>query len=136
MQRLAEHETGLRLRAVVGVDDEKNAVDHAEGAFDFAAEVGVAGSVDDVDDLVLPVDRRVLRLDRDALFLFQVHGVHGAFLDLLIGAINAALLQELVDEGGLPVVDVGDDSDITDALVHWRGRVRVFGKRGTCRPPK
>jgi len=39
----------LRERAFAGVDEKDDAVDHAEGAFDFAAEVGVAGRVDDID---------------------------------------------------------------------------------------
>jgi hypothetical protein len=125
--------TTLRLRAVVCVDDEQHTIDHAQRAFDFSAEVGVARGVDDVDDLILPVHRGVLRLDGDALLLFEVHGIHGALLDLLIGAKHAALLQELVDEGGLPVVDVGDDSDIADALVHWRTRLVCWKKRPNVR---
>src|SRR5688572_20801316 len=129
MQSLAEDEAGLRLRPVVRVDNQEDAIDHAECAFHLTAEVGMAGGVHDVDDLVLPMNGRVLGLDRDALFLFEVHGIHGAFLDLLVGAINAALLQELVDEGGLPVVDVGDDGDIADTLVHWR-TLTFVGKRG------
>ena len=44
--------------------------------------------------------------------------------------IDAALLQELVDEGGLPVVDVGDDGDVADVLVHAAGA----GGRGKKRP--
>jgi hypothetical protein len=118
---LAQHETGLGLRAVIGVDEQQHAVDHAEGALDLAAEVGVSGGVDDVDGLVLPVDGGVLGLDGDALLLLEVHGVHGAFLDLLVGAVDAAFLEEFVDEGGLPVVDVGDNGDVADVLVHVSG---------------
>ena len=39
---LRKNETRLRLRAVVRVDHEQNAVDHFHDALDFAAEVGVA----------------------------------------------------------------------------------------------
>ena len=117
-QRLAQDETGLGLGPVVGIDDQQDAVDHPEGPLDLAAEVGVAGGVDDVDRLVLPVDGGVLGLDRDPLLLFEVHRVHGPLLDLLVGAKDAALLEELVDQGGLPVVDVGDDGDVADVLVH------------------
>jgi len=35
---------------------------------------------------------------------------------LLVGAVNAALFEELVDERSFAVVDVGDDSDISDVL--------------------
>ena len=42
-QRFAQHETGLRLRTVRGIDDEQHAVDHVHDALDFAAEIGVSG---------------------------------------------------------------------------------------------
>ena len=37
---------GLRHWAFVGVNDEEDAIDHAENSLDFTAEVGVARSVD------------------------------------------------------------------------------------------
>jgi hypothetical protein len=46
---LAQHEAGLRERALGGVDEQHDAVDHGQAALDLAAEVGVAGGVDDVD---------------------------------------------------------------------------------------
>ena len=49
VERLAQHEPGLRQRALAGVDQQHDAVDHREAALDLAAEVGVAGGVDDVD---------------------------------------------------------------------------------------
>ena len=45
----AQNEPGLRQGPFAGVDEEDDTVDHGEAAFDFAAEVGVAGGVDDVD---------------------------------------------------------------------------------------
>ena len=49
LQRLAQHEPGLRQRALAGVDEQHDAVDHRQAALDLAAEVGVARGVDDVD---------------------------------------------------------------------------------------
>ena len=46
---LAQHELRLRHRALEGVDQQEAAVGHGEDALDLAAEVGVAGGVDDVD---------------------------------------------------------------------------------------
>ncbi len=82
-QRLAQHEAGLRQRPLGGVDEQQHAVDHRQAALDLAAEVGVAGGVDDVDDRhaavgVVPVHGGVLGQDGDALFLLQVTGVHQA----------------------------------------------------------
>ena len=48
-ERLREHEPRLRQRPLGGVDEEHDAVHHAERALHLAAEVGVAGRVDDVD---------------------------------------------------------------------------------------
>ena len=49
LERLAQHEARLRQRALGGVDEQHHAVDHRQPALDLAAEVGVAGRVDDVD---------------------------------------------------------------------------------------
>ncbi len=49
LERLAQHEAGLRQRALARVDEQHDAVDHRQPALDLAAEVGVAGGVDHVD---------------------------------------------------------------------------------------
>ena len=73
---LAEDEAGLGHGAVECVDEEQDAVGHLEDAFDFAAEVGVAGRVDDVD-LVLAAgfvdvpDSAVFAEDGDSAFAFE-----------------------------------------------------------------
>ena len=72
-------EAGLRHRAVHRVDQDQHRVDHRQHALDFAAEVGVARGVDDVDAVCsLPGDGGVLGQDRDATFLFLVVAVHHA----------------------------------------------------------
>ena len=75
-ERLGGDELGLRHRAFGGVDQQADAVDHAEDALDLAAEVGVAGGVDDVDARALPVDRGALGEDGDAALALDVVGVH------------------------------------------------------------
>ena len=115
-ERLGENVTGLRQRAFGGVDEEDDAVDHLEGALHFTAEVGVAGGVDDVDLVVVIVEGGVLGENRDAALFFKVVRVHDALGDGLVGAEGAALAQHGVDEGGLAMVDVGDDGDVEDGL--------------------
>ena len=112
---LAQHETGLRQRALGGVDEQQDAVHHGQPALDLAAEVGVAGRVDDVDGGAVPVDRRVLGEDRDALLALQVAGVEDAVDGLGALAEGAGRAQHGVDERGLAVVDVGDDGDVAQA---------------------
>ena len=118
LHRLAEHEAGLSLRAAGCVDDEEDAIDHFHDAFHFGAEVGVARGVDDVDGVTFPENGGVFRLDGDALFAFEVHGVHGALGGGLVFTVGAARLQELVDEGGFPMVNVGNDGEISNFQRH------------------
>jgi hypothetical protein len=66
----------------------------------------------------LPLHGAVLRQDGDAALLFEVVAVHHAFGDLLVLAEGAALAQQLVDQRGLAMVDVGDDGDVADLAGH------------------
>jgi hypothetical protein len=112
VQRLLQHEAGLRLRAVHRVHQQQHAVHHLHDALHLAAEIGVAGGVHDVDRDAAPVQGGVLGLDGDALLALQVHGIHGALFHFLAGGEGAAFPQQFVDQRRLAVVDVGDDGDI------------------------
>src|SRR3546814_15092069 len=57
-------------------------------------------------------DRGVLGEDGDALLPLEVHRVHDPLVDVLVGAEGAGLPEHLVDEGGLSMVDVGDDRHV------------------------
>jgi hypothetical protein len=115
-ERLAQHEARLRHHAFVGIAEQQRRVGHAEHALDLAAEVGVAGGVDELDAHALVFDRGALRLDRDAALALDVAGVHHALGDGLVGAERAAGAQQTVDEGRLAVVDVGDDGDVAQVF--------------------
>ena len=123
LERLAEDEAGLRQRALRGVDQEEHPVDHGERALDLAAEVGMAGRIDDVDVHALPRDRRVLREDRDAALPLEGEGVHHPLGHRLIGAEDAGLPEQRIDERRLPVVDVGDDADVAHVGAAGHGRL-------------
>src|SRR5256714_13171632 len=56
LQRLAQNETSLRLRSVVGIDYQQHAIDHLHDPLDFTAEVGVAGSVYNIDAVTIPLE--------------------------------------------------------------------------------
>ena len=116
MSAFDDHELGLRQRPFGGVDQHQRAVHHVEDALDLAAEIGVAGRVDDVDPGVLPDQRGRLGEDGDAALALEVVGIHGALGDALVVAERAGLLQQPVDQGGFAVVDMGDDGDV--AQVH------------------
>ena len=116
LERLAQDEAGLRQRPLGGVDQQQHAVDHGQAALDLAAEVGVAGGVDDVELDVAVVDRRVLGEDRDPLLALEVHRVHHPLGDVLALAEGAGLPEHLVDQRRLAVVDVGDDRDVSEVV--------------------
>ena len=69
----------------------------------------------------LPLDAGALGEDGDAPLALQVVGVHGPFLDLLVVAHGAGLLEELVHKRGFAMVDMGDDGDIPNVHVASRG---------------
>ena len=135
VQRLAQHEPRLRQRAFGGVDEQHDAVDHRQAALDLAAEVGVAGGVDDVDGQVAVLHGRVLREDRDALLALEVAGVHDPVGDtrlLLVRGERALLVEHRVHQRGLAVVDVGDDGDVAKVAAQGGGQGRVtHGEAGT-----
>ena len=116
LQRLAQHELGLGHDPFLGVDEQHTAIHHAEDPLDLAAEVGVAGGVDDVDpriaSLAVPQHAGALGQDGDAPLTLLIVGVHRALDRRLVGAEHARLRQKLVDQRGLAVVDVGDDGDV------------------------
>ncbi len=70
--RLLEDVAGLGQRALRRVDQQQDRVDHEQAALHLAAEVGVAGRVDDVQADALVIDGGLLGEDRDALLPFQV----------------------------------------------------------------
>ena len=117
LQGLGEDEAGLGHGALGGVHQEDNAVDHLEDALHLAAEVGVAGGIDDVDLGAAVLDGGVLREDGDAPLPLQVAGVHDPVHHLLVLPVDPALLEHLVHQGGLAVVDVGDDGDVSQFFV-------------------
>src|SRR5580693_7184520 len=116
LERLDDDELGLRQRPLGGIDQHQRTVDHVEDALDLAAEIGVAGGVDDIDAGVLPDQRGRLGQDGDAPFALQIVGIERALGHPLVLAERAGLLQQAVDQGGLAVVDVGDNGDI--AQIH------------------
>ena len=58
LQRLLQHEAGLRHRAFGGVHQQQNAVHHLEDTLDLAGKIGVARCIDDVDLVILYNVRR------------------------------------------------------------------------------
>jgi hypothetical protein len=77
-ERFAQDETRLRHDAFGGVDQQQHALDHLQHALDLAAEVGVAGRIDDVELVGAVLDRGVLGQDRDAALALERVRIHDA----------------------------------------------------------
>jgi hypothetical protein len=112
LEGLRQHELGLRHRPFGGVHQQHGAVDHVEDALDLAAEIGVAGGVDDVDAHVVPGHRRDLGENGDAALALDLVGIHRAVGDALLLAESARLGEKPVDQRRLAVVDMGNDGNI------------------------
>ncbi len=124
LKRLADDELGLRQRAFGGVHQHQHAVDHVENALDLAAEIGVAGRIDDIDARILPQDGGDLGQDRDPALALELVRIHRALGHPLVIAESAGLLQQPVHERGLAVVDVCDDGDVAQRHESVRNGVR------------
>ena len=111
-ERLLGHETGLRHRAVNGVDQQQHGVNHGEYALNFTTEVGVTRGIHDVDAVVVPADRSVLGENGDATFPFQIIGVHDPFLTFAGAIQSAGLLQQLINQSRFAVVNVRNNRNI------------------------
>ena len=119
----------LRLDALGRVDDQQRALAGGQRARHLVGEVDVAGRVDQVQLVGLPVVcARVehphrLRLDRDPALALEVHrvehlGAHRARVD------RVGQLEDAVGQRRLAVVDVGDDREVADVgLVSHVSRV-------------
>jgi hypothetical protein len=65
------------------------------------------------------VDGAVLGEDGDAALALEVVRIHDALDEVLVRGEGARLAQQLVDERGLAVVDVGDDRDVSYCAHGW-----------------
>jgi hypothetical protein len=88
---------GLWQHAFGGVHQDDGAIHHVQDALYLAAEIGMAGRVDDVDAGVPPQHRRAFGQDRNAALALQVAAVKRALSNLLVLAERPRLAQQLVD---------------------------------------
>ena len=79
LQRAHQH-AGLRLHALDGGDDQDHAVQDAQHPLHLGDEVGVAGSVEQVDGDVADGERRDRGPDRDAALPLGERGLPGVYM--------------------------------------------------------
>ena len=113
VQRFAQHKFGLRHGPFKSVYYQNDAVDHFQDPFHFPAEIGMSGSVYNIDFYTVIKYGGIFGQNRDSAFAFDVIGIHDPFRHFLIGAEYAALFQKLVDQRCLAVVYMSDNCYIS-----------------------
>ncbi len=118
----------LRLHALRGVHHQQRPFHGGERAVHLIGEVHVAGRVDEVERVGLPIQRRIgeahgLRLDGDAALALDVHIVEHLIRHLARGQ-SAGDLDQPVGERGLAMVDMGDDGEVADKGLGACGHAR------------
>ena len=117
----------LRLDALGRVDQQDRALAGGQRPGHLVGEVHVARRVDQVEhvlDAVLAAPRQPdgLALDRDAALALDVHPVQ-VLGPHLPGVHDAGELQHPVGQGGLTVINMGDNAEIADDRLRSPGRL-------------
>jgi hypothetical protein len=111
---------GLGFHALARVHDDERPVARHQRSAHLVGEVHVAGGVDEVQQVLLPVPGSVaqrdgVRLDGDAPLALDVHGVEELIVELPV-LHGPAGLDQAVRQGRLAVVDVSDDAEVPNVL--------------------
>ena len=69
-----------------------------------------------------------MRLDRDTALTFQVHRIEHLLLLVAVGD-RIGYFQKTIRERGLPMVDMGDDTEVTDILDGHGQSVNIVEER-------
>src|SRR6185503_17977578 len=94
--------------------DRDRTVEHAQRPLDLDREVDVAGRVDDLDRVTLPLALGGGGGDRDPALLLLLHPVHdgGALVDLTDLVRDTGVEQDPFGGRGLTGIDVRHDADV------------------------
>ncbi len=120
LDRLVDIGERLRLDALAGVDHQQRALAGSQAAADLVGEIHMARRVHQVQRVGLAVLGGVgqangLRLDGDAALALEVHGIEHLLGHFARGQ-RPRRLDQAVREGGLAVIDMGDDGEVADLV--------------------
>ncbi len=118
IQRLIDIGQRLRLHPLRGIHHQQRALNRPHGAADLIGEIHMAGGVNQVENIVLTVLRRILNpngvgLDGDPPLPLDIHRVQKLRLHIPLGH-RAGRLDQAVGKRGFAVVDMGHDGEIAD----------------------
>lgn len=111
-----KHETGLRHRALKGIDEEQTTIGHIEHALHLSTEIRVTRRVEDIDFHTFPVDTDVLTQNGYTALSLQIVGVEHFTAVILSIAEEFAREHHLIDQRCLAVIDMCNDCNVTNIL--------------------
>ena len=114
---VAQNKTSLWHRALGSVNQKKCAISHLQNTLYLAAKISVAGGINDVNLNALILNRDVFCQNSNSAFTLLIIRVQDSFLNLLVLAECIGCLEHLVNHGGFTVINVGDDSNISDVVL-------------------
>jgi hypothetical protein len=111
----------LRLHPLRRVDHENGPLAGRQRAGYFVGEVDMSGRVDQIEHVLLSISARMTHLDGvelygDAALLLQVHVVKDLIELHFPGCDRSGPLQQPVGDGGLAVIDMRDDAEVSDGV--------------------
>jgi len=127
---LSHDSFGLDANTFDAIDDDESTIGNSEGSSDFRREIDMAGRIDKVDkvrvlitssvEIVLVEQGDTSRLNGDTSFLFIFSGIGETSFTSLGSSDNTSLGDEGIGKGGLAVIDVGNNRNVSDigGLVH------------------
>ena len=116
VQRQVHIRQRLRLHPLRRVHHEDRSVAGGKASGDFIVKVHMPRSIDEIEDILLPVVRLIHRpdclgFDRDASLPLQVHVVQHLGLHLAAGQ-KPGHLDDPVCQGGFPVIDMRNNTKV------------------------
>ena len=112
-QGLSQHEFCLGHSSFKSIHYQDHPVYHFQDTFYFAAEIGMSGCVDNVDLCSLIINSSIFRKNGNSTLTFNIIGVHDSLGYFLIFAEYTALFEQLIYKRCFPMIDMGDNSNIT-----------------------
>ena len=112
---------GLGLHPLGGVHQQEHALAGGQGPGHLVGKVHMPGGVDQIELKVLPGPAGVgqgdgVAFDGNAAFTLQIHSVQDLVPEIPV-AYETGVLDEAIGQGGLAVIDVGDDAKVA-GLAH------------------
>ena len=120
LKRQVQIRNRLSLNALRGIYDQQCSFARRDGTGHFVAEVHVTGSVNQIEHIFLSIFGFVSHLngvafDGNSPLAFEVHIVERLVLHLPL-CNGSSGLEQAVGQGAFPVVDVGNDAEVSNVF--------------------